>query len=659
MGLPCDWSQIEDWINGSRDLPSADSKDMPLFSLKHNEIPVLKDYAVEPNVEFWSGFPKNYPENICKKVKTKALRHYMQKCWFKWTLSKRNAAKSALRRLKGKVPTKLTSILPESKSKNAISAIENGKYMTDALVGWIKKGFVGGPFDKPPMKNFRINPLMAAVQKNKVRPIMNLSSPKGGSFNEAIDMFDVQKLTMSSAKLFADSLVKSGRDSVFAKSDIQDAYKLIPNPVSEWKNFGFKWLGKFFFDRTLVFGSRSAPASFDCLSATIVNIVCTEENIQDKVVHRQLDDVPVVAAKGSGIAERFAAKYKEVCGKLEVPLAENCPNHEKAFGPSTYGTVLGINFDSEAMKWSISKDKENSLQLAIDDFLNKKTCSLRELQKLFGKLANIGQMFEFMKGYRFNILSLMAKFGGQENVQKIINQDVKEDLWVWKKAISSCKDGIPLTEIGESPPLRTVNYLSDAAGASFAWENGTCKNTTEDGDRGVASVGYKNGKPTSVVVLRWPQGFITKSRTRTGGWFGTKSGTLETVGLLLPFLSNPKELSGNHVVLEVDNLGVVYAWYKKHSKNDAETSLLIRCLHVLEAYVACKIHVMHVKRCSNKIAVLADNLSRNSTTTKDIWNKIKKKEISLPDGFLNSWLKNPVLNWDLPLMLCKDAKKLL
>jgi len=70
LGLPGDWSQIEDWINGSRDLPSADSKDMPLFNLKHNEIPVLKDYAVEPNVGFWSGFPKNYPENICKSTAT-------------------------------------------------------------------------------------------------------------------------------------------------------------------------------------------------------------------------------------------------------------------------------------------------------------------------------------------------------------------------------------------------------------------------------------------------------------------------------------------------------------------------------------------------------------------------------------------------------------
>ncbi len=61
----------------------------------------------------------------------------------------------------------------------------------------------------------------------------------------------VQKLTMSSPRLFADSLIRYG--SKFAKSDIQDAYKLVPVPTEEWQLYGFKWLGKVFFDTTLVY----------------------------------------------------------------------------------------------------------------------------------------------------------------------------------------------------------------------------------------------------------------------------------------------------------------------------------------------------------------------------------------------------------------------
>jgi hypothetical protein len=37
-------------------------------------------------------------------------------------------------------------------------------HITDALAGWIKAGFVAGPFDQILI----VNPLMAAVQKTKV-----------------------------------------------------------------------------------------------------------------------------------------------------------------------------------------------------------------------------------------------------------------------------------------------------------------------------------------------------------------------------------------------------------------------------------------------------------------------------------------------------------
>ena len=52
---------------------------------------------------------------------------------------------------------------------------------------------------------------------------------------------------------------------------------------------------------------------------------------------------------------------------------------------------------------------------------------------------------------------------------------------------------------------------------------------------------------------------------------------------------------------------------QKQSKNDAETSLLIRCLHVMESLLECKIYVSHVKRCSTNVANLANQLTRNTT----------------------------------------------
>jgi hypothetical protein len=151
---------------------------------------------------------------------------------------------------------------------------------------------------------------------------------------------------------------------------------------------------------------------------------------------------------------------------------------------------------------------------------------------------------------------------------------------------------------------------------------------------------------------------LTRDKSREGAFFGSKSGTLETVGLLLPFVSNPKYLVGKHVVLGVDNTSVVYAWHKRYNKHDPETSLLIRVLHVIEAYLHCKIYVTHVRRMSTKMAALADALSRESTMDSVLRSSMEGTPISRPWGQLGLWLEAPFLDWDLPLKILEDVKAL-
>ena len=659
MGLPQDWEIVEGWIDGSRDVPEVGSAVPGRFEVKNPEIPVLESYGKKANAGFWKSFPENYPTGICQKANCEKLKRYIKKHWPVWLLPQRKVAEEAVVRLNGEIEVKFVKKLGALEEKNAKSAVENGKEMTDAIASWVKAGFVAGPFEKPPVENFRANPMMAAVQRTKVRPIMNLASPKGGSFNEAVDIFAIKKLTMSSAKQFAESVRRAGRGAVFAKSDIRDAYKLIPNPKSQWRLYGFSWLGKYFLDTSTVFGSKAAPANFDCLADTVVNIVCSETGVDKKWIHRQLDDVPVVSKKQSNLTERFVNKYREVCGELNIPLAEECPNHEKAFGPSTYGTVLGVRFDTERMEWSLAKERVEEIVRYMDEFATKKACTLKEVQKLHGKLANVAQAGEFMKGFRYNILDLLGKFGGKDEHKRIVSDQVKEDLWVWRKYIWTACNGMPLGEVLDNPPLETVRYISDAAGAAMQHDGGKWVNRTEEGERGVASVRYRGQKAEAVCIHKWPKHLLTGQRSRSGRYFGSKSGTLEAVGLLLPALTDPGRLTGRHVVLEVDNLGVVFGWKKKHSKEDPETSLLLRCLHVLEARLACKFYVQHVKRCSTKMAELADKLTRTSTTDEECWKALATAERKELTGELAEWLTKPVVDWELPEKLCIEVGKLL
>ena len=233
---------------------------------------------------------------------------------------------------------------------------------------------------------------MAVQQKNKVRPILNLLDPKHFSFNDAVDENRIRKLEMSSASLFAKALWKAGKGALMAKYDICDAYKQIAGHPVQWAAFGFRWLGKFFFDLTTVFGSKSAPANFDAVPETIVNIACTLTGVPRTIVHRQLDDVPVVSPATTNFTRKFAEKYVEVCQMVGLPLAEDCLLREKSFGTGTSGTVLGIKFDSVSMSWKLPAAKAASIVGVIDAFLAARTCCLKDVQKLHGKLSDFAQL---------------------------------------------------------------------------------------------------------------------------------------------------------------------------------------------------------------------------------------------------------------------------
>ena len=143
--------------------------------------------------------------------------------------------------------------------------------------------------------------------------------------------------------------------------------------------------------------------------------------------------------------------------------------------------------------------------------------------------------------------------------------------------------------------------------------------------------------------MRWGDALMNILRDSRGRLWGSKSGALECIGLLIPFLTRPDLVRNRYVILYVDNISLIYAWEKKYCKNDEETSILIRCLHVLEAFLEAKVFVEHVKRMSNDKAVLVDRLSRISSTTEEDWARIKSLPWLSPGGALLNWITRPNL----------------
>ena len=135
----------------------------------------------------------------------------------------------------------------------------------DQLATMIKQGHVCGPFSDPPFPEFRANPLFIIERNGKLRLILNLSAPEDSSFNDAINSAEVPDISMASPWDIADLLIKFGSMAHLSKLDHCAAFKLVPvNPLLV-KFQGFHFMGKYFVQTQLVFGSKSSPAIYDRL----------------------------------------------------------------------------------------------------------------------------------------------------------------------------------------------------------------------------------------------------------------------------------------------------------------------------------------------------------------------------------------------------------
>jgi hypothetical protein len=70
--------------------------------------------------------------------------------------------------------------------------------------------------------------------------VLNLSVPKGFSYNVNVNEELLEKVHMSSAKKFAKTLAISAKNSKLSKFDLVDAYKAVPCNINDLNLQGFK-----------------------------------------------------------------------------------------------------------------------------------------------------------------------------------------------------------------------------------------------------------------------------------------------------------------------------------------------------------------------------------------------------------------------------------
>lgn len=238
--------------------------------------------------------------------------------------------------------------------KNLLSSRSQPEITCDLVKKEIDKGFVIGPFSKIPYDVYRINPIGIAEGKysKKKRLIVDLSSPHQDSdfksLNDLIDKeeFSLQYVTIDHA---IDIIKKKGQGSWLCKTDISDAFKLIPIHHSLWPFHGIAWQGKYYFFTRLVFGSRSSPKIFDTLSSAICWVSQNVFNIEN-ILHLLDDFLTIDAPNQDG--DRTMALLTMIFNRLNIPIAPH-----KTVGPTTCLEYLGILLDTVKMEARLPEEK--------------------------------------------------------------------------------------------------------------------------------------------------------------------------------------------------------------------------------------------------------------------------------------------------------------
>ena len=179
-------------------------------------------------------------------------------------------------------------------SNNLLSAMQNPTAVDAKISKELDAHRLAGPFSSPPFPVFRISPLGLVPKKieGEFRLIHHLSFPKGSSLNDGIssDHTRVSYATVEDAI----QRIKSVDSTCFlAKTDIKNAFRIIPIRPQDYNLLGMCWRGLYYYDRCMPMGCSSSCKTFETFSTAIEWIAQNKLHIND-ILHL-LDDFLIIS----------------------------------------------------------------------------------------------------------------------------------------------------------------------------------------------------------------------------------------------------------------------------------------------------------------------------------------------------------------------------
>ena len=347
----------------------------------------------------------------------------------------------------------------ETLSNNSQTALLNHTEVSKKIQQELDSGRIAGPFDKPPLPNFKSSPLSLRAKKDpgKFRLLHNLSFPYDKS---AVNYYIPKSAATVKYASLQDAILDIQQCSPgawMAKADIANAFRLIPLHPSQYHLTGFSWNGKYYYDKCLPMGCSSSCSIFESVSDAILWIL-TEKGGCTRVT-KVLDDFLFVA-QNKDICSKMLHMFIKFCNILCIPLAE-----DKTVHPTQIITFLGIELDSIKMEARLPPEKLFSYSEEIKEALQMNKIKLRALKSLIGKLQYATSVVTGGRAFLRRMHNLTIGIQKPHFYIRITEQ-VFEDLQTWQSFLNNFNGKSFIREL-HTATSQTLHFYSDASKQGF------------------------------------------------------------------------------------------------------------------------------------------------------------------------------------------------
>ena len=348
-----------------------------------------------------------------------------------------------------------TGHVQPSQPANLKSALDHPIVVDQKIEKEVSLGRFAGPFRSAPFTPFQISPVGVVPKKEtgKFRLIHHLSYPKGHSINDGIPT-EQSHVTYQTVDDATQAMKALGKGCYLAKTDIADAYRIVPLHPTEYHLFGIKWRGQYYYDRCLPMGCSASCQIFKTLSVALHWVANAKLGI--RYMAHILDDFLILDSSKKACSDNLQS-FVDMCSETGIPISQ-----EKTFPPSQKLVFLGYELDSVEMAIRLPQDKVQKCRDHIQDCLKKDKIKLKDLQALTG-LLNFA-CGAVVPGRAFLRRLYNLSIGVKQWFHYIrITKQVREDLIMWQEFLSSYNGkSLLLPDRWTTSP--SINLFTDASG---------------------------------------------------------------------------------------------------------------------------------------------------------------------------------------------------